>query len=93
VRMFGAGGSQFVRSAGSAANLCEALSRRQPDLMVIYNESWAAISVTNFSHWSHRPWKVLARSGCRAGPTSASRPNGRVARTPAKLSLSNFRFL
>ena len=30
--------------------------------MVIYNESWAAISVTNLSDWSHRPWKVLARS-------------------------------
>ena len=34
----------------------------EPDLMVIYNESWAAISVTNLSDWSHRPWKVLARS-------------------------------
>jgi glycogen operon protein len=34
----------------------------EPDLMVIYNESWAAISVTNLSDWSRRPWKVIARS-------------------------------
>ena len=29
----------------------------EPDLMVIYNESWFPFSVTNLGDWSRRPWK------------------------------------
>ena len=34
----------------------------EPDLMVIYNENWSPLSVTNLADWSRRPWKVIARS-------------------------------
>lgn len=34
----------------------------EPDLMVIYNESWAPFTVTNLGDWSQGDWLVLARS-------------------------------
>jgi glycogen operon protein len=34
----------------------------EPDLMVVYNESWEAFTVDNLGDWSRGNWKVLARS-------------------------------
>ena len=30
--------------------------------MVVYNESWEPMRLTNLKDWSHGDWKVLARS-------------------------------
>lgn len=34
----------------------------EPDLMVIYNESWNDFTVNNLENWSNGNWKILARS-------------------------------
>jgi glycogen operon protein len=34
----------------------------EPDLMVIYNEDWNELTVTNLGDWSQGNWKILARS-------------------------------
>ena len=34
----------------------------EPDLMVIYNEEWGNLTVTNLRDWSQGDWKILARS-------------------------------
>jgi glycogen operon protein len=34
----------------------------EPDLMVIYNENWNDLTLTNLGDWSQGDWKVLARS-------------------------------
>ncbi len=36
--------------------------KAEPDIMVIYNESWNDFKVTNLKDWSQGDWKVLARS-------------------------------
>jgi hypothetical protein len=48
---------------------------RDPDLMVIYNESWAPFSLTNLGDWSSRPWKVLARSWLPRGDDFCGLPD------------------
>jgi len=51
-------------SAGSPSQLAIIRWGRpgEPDLMIIYNENWSPFSITNLGDWSHRPWKVIARS-------------------------------
>jgi glycogen operon protein len=34
----------------------------EPDIMVIYNERWEDLTVTNLSGWSAGDWKILGRS-------------------------------
>ncbi|HKA55868.1 MAG TPA: alpha-amylase family glycosyl hydrolase [Candidatus Binatia bacterium] len=34
----------------------------EPDLMVLYNEDWNELAVTNLATWSRGDWKVLAKS-------------------------------
>jgi len=40
---------------------------QEPDLMVIYNENWEPLSVSNLANWSRGDWKILARSWFGAG--------------------------
>jgi glycogen operon protein len=47
----------------------------EPDLMVIYNESWSPFSVTNLADWSRRPWRVLARSWVPHGDDLCALPD------------------
>lgn len=34
----------------------------EPDIMVVYNENWENVELTNLRNWSQGDWKVLARS-------------------------------
>jgi pullulanase/glycogen debranching enzyme len=47
----------------------------EPDLMVIYNENWSSLSVTNLADWSRRPWKVIARSWLPRGDDFCAMPD------------------
>ena len=47
----------------------------EPDLMVIYNENWSSLSVTNLADWSRRPWKVMARSWLPRGDDFCAAPD------------------
>ena len=47
----------------------------EPDLMMIYNESWSPLSVTNLGDWSRRPWKALARSWLPRGDDLCAVPD------------------
>ena len=47
----------------------------EPDLMVIYNESWAPFTVTNLGQWSKGPWKVVARSWAPRGEDFCATPD------------------
>ncbi len=38
----------------------------EPDLMVVYNESWEALAVDNLADWSRGDWRVIARSDLHA---------------------------
>jgi glycogen operon protein len=38
----------------------------EPDLMLLYNESWQDMSVENLDQWSGGDWKILARSWVNA---------------------------